>query len=777
MDKTTKADEFRMIFQNSLKINARSMSVKTLLSERNLRRIDYSPYYQRNYVWDNTKQTFFIESIILGTEIPPLILFKTGAKIEVIDGRQRFETLKRFKEGTFTLSIGGLKELQILRRQSFNKLTEENKEIFLNSNIRVFEFEVINHPNLGEDIIDRIKKEIFRRYNTGITPLTREELDNAKYDEDEFSDLFKEKLKEDVNFLTKFNKCFFPKLTVTTNTTNDEVISKNVDFIRRFRILSNFPISTYAAGSNRSEIIDLLYDFTTTNTTNTSEDFRHFYKILIQVLSIYEALSDNESLSNKLIYECILWSITILHKENIAFTYDQEKFKNHYSSNINFYSEDNSHYYRSIIDRFSDTAKFFGSITGFDFSIYVKDLDFKERIDKLRQTEVDAARSIQELSHLRLNKPNPISTPVDEIRSDLKTTKYLLRPSYQRQEKISTAKASSIIESMLLGINLPPIFVFKREKNIKEIVDGQQRLLAIIGFLGSQFYNESGKLSYSRNSNFKLKGLKILTDLEGKNFSALPEEQQDKILDFVIDLIVIEESVNKKFDPVDLFIRLNYKPYPIKSNSFEMWNSIVNHEVIKKIKEVANSPANEWFFIRERVEGKPDRMINEELITILSYISYRNVTDPDDHVIGFFPRQDRITCRLKDKKALGEFLVNNLDNSAIDKDHFIEAIERTSKLINRFGSLFGSSPTKDKINDYLNVKKNKIFRRSLQDFYIIWLIIDKIPDDKFLDHTDFLLNEISDLLSLLKNASDAIIDENYFKFFIRRLEEVKNRYS
>ena len=130
MDKTTKAVQFKAIFQNSLKINARSISVKTLLSERNLKRIDYSPYYQRNYVWDNIKQTFFIESVILGTEIPPLILFKSGAKIEVIDGRQRFETLKRFKENSFSLSINGLKELQILSRQSFNKLSALIRKFF-----------------------------------------------------------------------------------------------------------------------------------------------------------------------------------------------------------------------------------------------------------------------------------------------------------------------------------------------------------------------------------------------------------------------------------------------------------------------------------------------------------------------------------------------------------------------------------------------------------------------------------------------------------------------
>lgn len=775
MDKTTKAVQFKAIFQNFLKINARSISVKTLLSERNLKRIDYSPYYQRNYVWDNIKQTFFIESVILGTEIPPLILFKSGAKIEVIDGRQRFETLKRFKENSFSLSINGLKELQILNKQSFNKLSAFNQEIFLNSNIRIFEFEVINHPNLNEDIIDRIKKEIFRRYNTGITPLSREELDNAKYDDDDFSDLFKEKLKEDFEFFNLFNQCFFPKDKVIKGVNNDGLITRNVDFIRRFRILNSFPITTYASSSSRTEIIDLLYDFTKNNTEDANAEFEKFIEIINNVLLIYKEIANEVNLPNRLIYECIFWALSILDKEVVKFNFNKEKFINHYKFNILKYSDDSSHYSKNVITRFKDTALFFEQFSKVDFSVYIEDESFKEKIGELKQTEVDAAKSIDELSNLRLHKPNPISTPVDEIRTDLKTTSYLLRPSYQRQEKISIIKASGIIESILLGINLPPIFIFKRIKNIKEVVDGQQRLLAIIAFLGEQFYNEDGKLTYSKNNNYKLKGLKILTELEGKNFSALSIEQQDKILDFVLDLVIIEETTIHKFDPVDLFIRLNYKPYPIKNNSFEMWNSIVNHEVIKRIKDVCNEPDNDWFFIRERQEGNPDRMLNEELISILSYLSFNNNKNSIDDVIGLFPRQDRITCRIKNKTALGEFLIN-LDNLETERMLFLESIEKTRSLIKSLSILLDGNHSKEQLNDFLNVKGSKTFRRSLQDFYIIWLIIDKLPNDKFLPQNTELLKDISELLSVLKNTNDKMVDDTYFIKFKEMLDSVQEKH-
>ena len=89
------------IFKYQLKKDARTVSVATLLSSRYLKRIIYNPYYQRNYVWEKDKKSFFIESIFLGTEIPPIVFFKKGTQIEVIDGRQRFETLKRFREDNF----------------------------------------------------------------------------------------------------------------------------------------------------------------------------------------------------------------------------------------------------------------------------------------------------------------------------------------------------------------------------------------------------------------------------------------------------------------------------------------------------------------------------------------------------------------------------------------------------------------------------------------------------------------------------------------------------
>ncbi|OKY24975.1 DUF262 domain-containing protein [Thalassotalea sp. PP2-459] len=770
MDKTTKADQFRDVFQDSLKITSRSLSVKTLLSERNLRRINYSPYYQRNYVWDNEKQSFFIESVILGTEVPPLILFKTGTKIEVIDGRQRFETLKKFKEGDFSLSSKGLKELENLSRNNFIKLPEFYSRTFLDSNIRVFEFEVINHPNLSDDIIDKVKKEIFRRYNTGITPLTRDELDNARYDTDEFSDLFKSKLQNDNSFYESFNNCFFPKAKLDNNRAS--IISQNLDIIRKYRILNQFPIATYASATDRAAITNILYDFTNNSSQDINEEFQNFSRLILNVIDIHKSKAMEEYRSNKLIFETILWAMSILELEQLSYTFNTEKFSIFLKENISRYSAEFSHYYGNTIARYESTANFISKELDFDFTRYIRSSDFKKDLKEKRQTAEETEKSIAELSNLRLHKPNPTSIDIDEIRGDLKHSNYLLRPTYQRQEKISHLKASSIIESILLGINLPPIFVFKRKTGIKEVVDGQQRLLSILGYLGEPYTDENGKLSFSKNNNFKLKGLKVLENLEGKRFSDLEEHLQDKILDFVIDLIIIDELKNESFDPIDLFIRLNYKPYPIKPNSFEMWNSIISMDVIKGIKEIANSKHSSWFFLREIKEGKPDRMLNEELIISLVYMYFNK---DKERVIGFFPRQKTITCRLKDKKGFSEFLFN-LESTAVEKYDFLRAISITKKLIELLNEVFDGA-TKQSFNQYLNISGSNYFRRSLQDFYVIWLILIHASEDKVRQNKDNFKADIRELLTERLNPEDKDITDDYIAGFFAHIDEIKNKYE
>lgn len=116
------------IFKTHLKVDNSVKSIAhTFLNERYASRIDFAPYFQRKYVWDNEKASYFIESILLGTEIPPIVLFDDGKKNEVIDGRQRYETIKRFIENKLPLDIRGLKSLTSLDGKYYSDLPGEIK--------------------------------------------------------------------------------------------------------------------------------------------------------------------------------------------------------------------------------------------------------------------------------------------------------------------------------------------------------------------------------------------------------------------------------------------------------------------------------------------------------------------------------------------------------------------------------------------------------------------------------------------------------------------------
>lgn len=760
-------DKFLDVFKKCLKIEARTISIKTLLSERNLNRINYNPYYQRNYVWDKTKQSFFIESVILGTEIPPLIFYKSGLKIEVIDGRQRFETLKKFKENEFKLDSKGLLSLEFLAKESFNSLDEKLRDTFWSSNIRIFEFEVVNYPEITNEIEDKIKKEIFRRYNTGITPLTSSEVDNAKYIDDKLTALF--------NYYTENQESKAKRIYNAFISSDIPAILPKEDisnYLRRLYILNKFPISKYAGGANRLETIDLLYDFTTQSIDDYETEFNIYIEQIEKVLEVYDFFATKgDKFKNRLIFECILWAIRVLDSEEIEYSIDHGALLDHFNKNLSTYDTFEYHYYGNIIKRFTNTAEYFNDLTGFDFTLAIKDSKFTKRLQEQLDAKSKTEGKIEQFENLRYNKPAPISTPIEEIITDVKTNRYIIRPQYQRQEKISELKSSSIIESILLGINLPPIFIFKKKDGFKEVIDGQQRLLSILGFLGQEYKNEKGISVLSKNNSFKIKGLKILKELNGSNYSKLKEEYKEKFLDFTIDLIIIEEALNANFEPTDLFIRLNNKPYPIKYNSFEMWNSTVDSQIIKNIKEVTNKYID-WFFIKETSidpDQRNDRMDNEEFITILSYITHNSINEGFDKVIGFFRRNEIITCRLKYKTGLTDFLIK-LENEAYEKDKFLKSVQLTNDLIMKLGTAVkkNSEVTKEDLNILLNVEDKKTYRRSLQDFYILWIYLLSLKDSSSV--TDKNLEVFVSLLKEFRTVDTNGINDDFINVYQNKLK-------
>lgn len=758
-------DEIDRIFKSHIRCNENTMSIKTLFGERMSRKVDYQPYYQRNYVWDNDKATFFIESILLGTDVPPLVLFNSGDSIEVIDGRQRYETIRNFKNDELRLSVNGLSKLQLLQGCTYSKINEDIQELFKDAKIRFFEFEVINEPKLEPELEDKIKKEIFRRYNSGITPLNTAEIDTAKYFEDPITLKLDEYLSNNHKFSNQVATHFLGKMT------KPDDHSKLLQFFRKYMVLSTYPIVSYASGGGRSEKFDLLYQVKVDNSDLHDEECTTLLNNIDTTIKLIEKL---DVPYYKSLNEVLLWVVYILSEESYDVTklLDREfirNFREFILDNNSIFSAEKSIHYKEIISRFSKVKEYFEKITSIDLSLYMRDEQFKKQIKTLRQSEKEAKIKLEELSHLRVQKPGASIQPVEELIDDLKSKRYLIRPSYQRQEKINQKKASAIIESIILGIKLPPIFIYSRSGQFKEIIDGQQRLLTVLAFTGNHYLDDNGAKCFPKISDFKLKGLKILKDYNGLSFSQLDPVIQDKILGFNISIIEISSELNENFEPVDLFIRLNNKPYPIKENSFEMWNSFMDKDVMSEVKKVTRKNI-EWFFIKnlDSYYGS-DRMLNEELVMILSFVHHRLKTSGHNE-IGFFLRENKVTCRITDKKAITSLMERVSTNIKV-KNEFMQSISQIEKYIDSIGKMIPSN----KKHMLTNLLREGVAKRLLSDFYLLFLTLFKLDDQDLANVTYSQLKSImNDYLNEIKTPADLQEGESYQHYFESMIETKSN---
>jgi len=133
-----------------------------------------------------------------------------------------------------------------------------------------------------------------------------------------------------------------------------------------------------------------------------------------------------------------------------------------------------------------------------------------------------------------------------------------IHPEFQRFYRWTLEQKSALIESILLGIPLPPIFVSQREDGVWDVVDGLQRLSTIFQFMGL-LKDEDGRLM----EPLELSGTKYLPALEKVRWedNGNPKYALPKDLQLLIKRSKISASiVLKESDPTakyDLFQRLN----------------------------------------------------------------------------------------------------------------------------------------------------------------------------------------------------------------------------
>ncbi len=130
-------------------------------------------------------------------------------------------------------------------------------------------------------------------------------------------------------------------------------------------------------------------------------------------------------------------------------------------------------------------------------------------------------------------------------------------PDFQREFVWSQAQASKLIESFLLGLPVPPIFLFTDASNVQMVVDGQQRLKSIAYYFEGYF----GPENQGRRPVFRLTGLNQRSPYNEMTYADL--EAKDLIAFRKLNDSVLRAFVIKQLNPADhtsvfhIFERLN----------------------------------------------------------------------------------------------------------------------------------------------------------------------------------------------------------------------------
>ena len=188
----------------------------------------------------------------------------------------------------------------------------------------------------------------------------------------------------------------------------------------------------------------------------------------------------------------------------------------------------------------------------------------------------------------------------------------ILKPDYQREYRATLEDESSLIESILVGIPIPPVFLCSsrlKDVQVLNVMDGQHRLFAFYRF---------------RKGEFTLTGLQLLDEYEGKCFSELPIEAREEIIRHKLPAYVFRDFPGKKFE-LEVFNRYNkgtkaLTPQEIRNAVYASpYNDYVNSFVNKLFNNQSESLALVYNVTKDRFLKKK---VHEGIFSILYVLEY-----------------------------------------------------------------------------------------------------------------------------------------------------------
>jgi hypothetical protein len=244
--------------------------------------------------------------------------------------------------------------------------------------------------------------------------------------------------------------------------------------------------------------------------------------------------------------------------------------------------------------------------------------------------------------------PKPNTLAVSWFYGEHQKNTLVLTPKYQRNPIWSIGQKCFLIDSLIFGCPIPQVYIniktqglAKEKKTIYEVVDGQQRLRAILEFLNNEWpLIATTAKSYPVSELYK----KHI----GKTFSELPDNLQNAIWDYQI---AVQELRGKEPQEIQaLFRRLNYVVESL--NAQELRHSQYFGEFNDAVETLTKEQF--WDDINLFTRHDSQRMRDAEFISELFVIVLEGIQDQQKTLDKFyadydvvFPQKSRIMSRFR----------------------------------------------------------------------------------------------------------------------------------
>lgn len=226
----------------------------------------------------------------------------------------------------------------------------------------------------------------------------------------------------------------------------------------------------------------------------------------------------------------------------------------------------------------------------------------------------------------------------------------IIIPFYQRNYVWKIEQASKLIESFLMGLPVPQIFLYVNDDDQLEVIDGQQRIMSVKYFMEG-FFGEEIK---GRRQIFKLKGLSEVSQYNGLTFNDLSPKDQRKIRNSTLRAIHIKQlKPSKRNDSVfHIFERLNTGGTQLKPQ--EIRNAVYRGPIVEQLRELASD--ENWRKILNIKSADKHQKDIEILLRVFSL--FESWQDYEKPMIGFLNKamyDEREFKSIKAKNFLKNF--------------------------------------------------------------------------------------------------------------------------